>query len=446
MPVGTTPSRIVVVIGDRRLVVPLGGNQLGWADPTRLRILISAVDAGMTTTSANPMVEYLNSLRTQQQSSNSTYIHEARHDFLLSLKREAPWFPDESQLYVRTRLDTLVDDIVTKGKRFRLLFLTGDAGDGKTAFCAALARRLGFEGELQWETVIGGWKIIKDASEVEPDVLAQRIEEQLQLTSEQGLIVAINEGRLRRLFSGLSPQAQTLWKEIVEPALEGWLNKDGAQELTARCSAMRSWWLTSGIAFTCERSRRISSRSGLRPVSGSSRRPVVRAACASDVRFWPMSRIFARLRFTGGFQTFLHTPTSQGSGCRFVDCRQCSQRPRREVWVARTCNRRRSPLPPIFCRTASITRYSCATSCAFLWRSVPNQWRAALPAPTPQLLSPPNSIDRSKRCSVRHPRIRLGAIVHCPRWRPMRFGRCVSASVLVLERGTRGISNMMSRR
>jgi hypothetical protein len=177
------------------------------------------------------MVEYLNSLRTQQDSFNSTYIHEARHDFLLSLKRDAPWFPDESQLYVRTRLDALVDDIVTKEKRFRLLFLTGDAGDGKTALCAALARRLGFEGELQWETIIRGWRIIKDASEVEPDVLARRIEEQLQSTSEEGLIVAINEGRLRRLFSGLSPRAQALWTETVEPALEGWLNEEGAEEL-----------------------------------------------------------------------------------------------------------------------------------------------------------------------------------------------------------------------
>lgn len=185
----------------------------------------------MTTVSTNPMVEYLNSLRTQQQSSNATYIHEARHEFLLSLKREAPWFPDENELYVRTRLDALVDDIVAKETRIRLLFLTGDAGDGKTALCAALARRLGFEGELQWETIIGGWTIIKDASEVEPEILARRIEEQLQPTSEQGLIVAINEGRLRRLFSGLSPQAQALWKEIVEPALEGWLNEQGAQEL-----------------------------------------------------------------------------------------------------------------------------------------------------------------------------------------------------------------------
>src|SRR5258707_13129027 len=96
----------------------------------------------------NPMVEYLNSLRTQQQNSNSTYIHEALSDFILSLQRQAPWFPDENHLYVRTRLDALVDDLVEGTNRVRLLFLTGDAGVGKTALCAAAARRLRFECEF----------------------------------------------------------------------------------------------------------------------------------------------------------------------------------------------------------------------------------------------------------------------------------------------------------
>ena len=182
---------------------------------------------------SNPMVEYLNSLRTQQQGSNSTYIHEARRDFLSSLQRDAPWFPDENQLYVRTKLDVLVDDLVAGTKQLRLLFLTGDAGDGKTALCAALARSLRFEGELQWETVIGPWQIIKDASEVEETVLAALIERQLQESPGKGLIVAINEGRLRRLFRSLSVEAQGLWKEIVEPALEGWLDSERAKVLDA---------------------------------------------------------------------------------------------------------------------------------------------------------------------------------------------------------------------
>ena len=96
-----------------------------------------------------------------------------------SLQRQAPWFPDEKRLHIRTRLDVLIDHLVEDTHRVRLLFLTGDAGDGKTAFCAAFARRLGFDGELQWETAIGQWRIIKDASEVEEEVLGERIKTHL---------------------------------------------------------------------------------------------------------------------------------------------------------------------------------------------------------------------------------------------------------------------------
>src|SRR5207249_2684045 len=55
--------------------------------------------------------------------------------------------------------------------------------------------------------------------------------DQLRPAAEEGVIVAINEGRLRRLFSGLSPHAQELWRQIVEPALEGWLDDQRAQVL-----------------------------------------------------------------------------------------------------------------------------------------------------------------------------------------------------------------------
>jgi hypothetical protein len=44
----------------------------------------------------NPMVEYLNSLRTQQQNSNSSYIYEARHDFLRSTESRPRGFPTKS--------------------------------------------------------------------------------------------------------------------------------------------------------------------------------------------------------------------------------------------------------------------------------------------------------------------------------------------------------------
>jgi hypothetical protein len=178
----------------------------------------------------NPMVEYLNSLRTQQQSSNATYVHEARRDFLRSLQREATWFPDEDQLQVRTRLDALADDIANGAQPIKILFLTGDAGDGKTAFCAALARKLGFEGDLQPETSIGQWRIIKDASEIEEEALATQIEAQIGAPAG-GLIVAINEGRLRRLFRRLAARGRSLWESVVEPALEGWLGSERAKVL-----------------------------------------------------------------------------------------------------------------------------------------------------------------------------------------------------------------------
>ncbi|MBV8361937.1 MAG: ATP-binding protein [Deltaproteobacteria bacterium] len=181
----------------------------------------------------NPMVEYLNSLRTQQQSSNSTYIYEARKDFLQSLQRRAPWFPGEERLYIRTRLDSLVEDLASGRLRTRIVLLTGDAGDGKTALCAALARRLGFASDLQPETIVRSWRIIKDASEIEEDVLAQRVEAQLQGASNEVLIVAINEGRLRRLFHRVSGRVQKVWLEVVQPALEGWLDKSRAETLNA---------------------------------------------------------------------------------------------------------------------------------------------------------------------------------------------------------------------
>jgi hypothetical protein len=59
------------------------------------------------------------------------------------------------------------------------------------------------------------------------------IEGQLQESPAEGLIVAINEGRLRRLFRSLSAEAQGLWKAIVEPALEGWLDSERAKALDA---------------------------------------------------------------------------------------------------------------------------------------------------------------------------------------------------------------------
>ena len=94
------------------------------------------------------MVDYLNSLRTQEQGANPSFVHENRKVFLDRLRATANWFPDDEALHVRTRLDDLVDNLAEVSTQCDLIFLTGDAGDGKTALCAQIARRLGLPGEL----------------------------------------------------------------------------------------------------------------------------------------------------------------------------------------------------------------------------------------------------------------------------------------------------------
>ena len=44
--------------------------------------------------------------------------------------------PDDDELYVRTQLDDLVDELAADRLASDLTFLTGDAGDGETAPCA----------------------------------------------------------------------------------------------------------------------------------------------------------------------------------------------------------------------------------------------------------------------------------------------------------------------
>jgi hypothetical protein len=125
------------------------------------------------------MVEYVNSLRTQEHGANPTYVYENRKPFLDQLRAGAAWFPNDDELYVRTKLDDLVDDLSADRLASDLMFLTGDAGDGKTAFCAQVAQRLGRDEELMDVTPVGNWLIVKDASEVEEDRLQALIAERL---------------------------------------------------------------------------------------------------------------------------------------------------------------------------------------------------------------------------------------------------------------------------
>jgi len=194
----------------------------------------------------HPMVEYLNSLRTQEHGANPSFVHENRKVFLDRLRAVASWFPNDETLYVRTRLDDLVDRLADVSAQCDLIFLTGDAGDGKTALCAQVARHLGSSDELIDITDVNGWTIVKDASEVEPERLEELLAKRLSGIGPK-LLVAINEGRLRRMMrprdngeAGLAVKARpNLWREVIEPALEAWIDDQAAQLLDDRMRAER---------------------------------------------------------------------------------------------------------------------------------------------------------------------------------------------------------------
>jgi hypothetical protein len=117
-----------------------------------------------SSTGKNPIVEYLNSLRTQERDANATYVHEQRAAFLSQLRAAHPWFPADSELLVPTRLDGLGDALRDRSAfGADLVFLTGDAGDGKTALCDHVARTIaGKPIDLREKTIVGDWLIVKD--------------------------------------------------------------------------------------------------------------------------------------------------------------------------------------------------------------------------------------------------------------------------------------------
>src|ERR1700693_4014408 len=91
----------------------------------------------------NPFVDYLNSLRTQQADGNPSYVHETRQVFLDALRKRWNWLPSDEELRIPGKLDDLLDALRDGRLSTGIVFLTGDAGDGKTALCARLATALG---------------------------------------------------------------------------------------------------------------------------------------------------------------------------------------------------------------------------------------------------------------------------------------------------------------
>jgi len=175
----------------------------------------------------NPFVDYLNSLRTQDAESSPNYVEENRAESLQRIRQNHPWFPPEPTLRVQTRMSVLVEAMRRDDFPVDLVFLTGDAGDGKTAACMDLARAEGLERPLEPIDTIQAWTVIKDASEVPEEQLLEAISRCRQ--ERRRLLVAINEGRLRQLQR--SPDLAPLWSKLIEPSLRSWIDDSTANLL-----------------------------------------------------------------------------------------------------------------------------------------------------------------------------------------------------------------------
>ena len=175
----------------------------------------------------NPFVDYLNSLRTQDAESSPNYVEENRAESLQRVRQIHSWFPTEQTLRVQTRISILVEAMRSDDFPVDLVFLTGDAGDGKTAACMDLARAEGIERPLETIDTINAWTVIKDASEVPEEQLLKTISRCRQ--ERRRLLIAINEGRLRQLQR--SPDLATLWSKLIDPSLRSWIDRDTANQL-----------------------------------------------------------------------------------------------------------------------------------------------------------------------------------------------------------------------
>ena len=161
---------------------------------------------------SNPFVELVSSYRTR---TGSAFVHEHLVAALNKAKKAGLELTPE-QLYVRTNIDDLIDDVISGRIDYRVIILTGDAGDGKTC----VGERLSWKGAGRpltnpvEDVKIAGedWKFVKDASE---NQVAIPIVVQEALDGRYRLLVAANEGKLRSEASGLGD----IWTQIIEPSL-----------------------------------------------------------------------------------------------------------------------------------------------------------------------------------------------------------------------------------
>lgn len=177
----------------------------------------------------NPIVEYINSLRTQSHDADPNYVEENRAESLARLRVNHPWFPADEVLRVPTHISVLIEAMRRPDFPADLVFLTGDAGDGKTAACVDLAASEDVRRPLKPVDRAGNWIVIKDASEIgEPELLAAISASRRDHTR---LVVAINEGRLRRLQR--TSELKDLWSSVFTPSLASWIDNTAAGALDA---------------------------------------------------------------------------------------------------------------------------------------------------------------------------------------------------------------------
>ena len=208
-----------------------------------------------------------------------------------------------------------------------LIFLTGDAGDGKTALCARVARRLGHDEELLDITPVGKWLIVKDASEVEEDRLQALLATRLAPGADgPRLLIAINEGRLRRVMRFGVTTRPALWEQVIEPALEAWIDDEAARRLDARMRVEQGHGPQLSPPLPCaERCAVVACSSGRGPPGGRVRRAVAVAPRERAAQFSPTRSPCERRSYSRTSLTSSPALTSQVNDCPSGDFKRCWQ-------------------------------------------------------------------------------------------------------------------------